>query len=104
MSTTDSRDDSRHGLTAREKADPSGLAIAFLNKLAQTAALDRFGSFGWSLRKPTERVDFEAPRGGFGARGAVNRQFARKGKKRGTPSRVPSAVSQGKFDLTPTED
>ena len=52
MSTTDSRDDSRHGLTAREKPDPIGLAVAFLNKLAQTAALDRFGPFGWSLRKP----------------------------------------------------
>jgi alkylation response protein AidB-like acyl-CoA dehydrogenase len=102
-----SRTDTRgrpHGLTAREKQDPIGLAVAFLNKLAQTSALDRFGPLGWNLRKPTERVVFEATRSGFRTLGAVNRQFARRGRKGGTPTRVPSAAAGGVFDLTPTED
>ena len=89
----------RHGLTAGDKPDPIGLAIAVLNRLARTGALDRFG-----LRKPTERVVFEATRTGFRTLGAVNRQFARAGRKRGTPARVPAAVGAGVFDLTPTED
>ena len=91
-------------MTAREKQDPIGLAVAFLNKLAQTSALDRFGPFGWNLRKPTERVVFEATRSGFRTLGAVNRQFARTGRAKGTPTRVPAASATGRFDLTPTED
>jgi alkylation response protein AidB-like acyl-CoA dehydrogenase len=94
----------RHGLTARGKQDPIGFAVAVLNKLAQTSALDRFGPFGWNLRKPTERVVFEATRSGFRTLGAVSRQFARAGGSSGTPTRVPAAAARGKFDLTPTED
>jgi alkylation response protein AidB-like acyl-CoA dehydrogenase len=89
----------RHGLTVADKPDPIGLAVAVLNRLARTGALDRFG-----LRKPTERVVFEATRTGFRTLGAVNRQFARAGRKRGTPARVPAAAGAGIFDLTPTED
>jgi alkylation response protein AidB-like acyl-CoA dehydrogenase len=89
----------RHGLTVGDKPDPIGLAVAVLNRLARTGALDRFG-----LRKPTERVVFEATRTGFRTIGAVNRQFARAGRKRGTPTRVPAATGAGVFDLTPTED
>ena len=89
---------SRHGLASREKADPIGYAVSLLNKLAQTSALDRLG-----LRKPTERVVFEATRTGFRTVGAVNRQFARAGKRK-AGTRVPSAAGSGKFDLTPTED
>jgi alkylation response protein AidB-like acyl-CoA dehydrogenase len=89
----------RHGLTVGDKPDPIGLAVAVLNRLARTGALDRFG-----LRKPTERVVFEATRTGFRTLGAVNRQFARTGRKRGTPTRVPAAAGAGVFDLTPTED
>jgi alkylation response protein AidB-like acyl-CoA dehydrogenase len=89
----------RHGLTAGEKQDPIGFAVAVLNKLAQTSALDRLG-----LRKPTERVVFEATRTGFRTLGAASRQFARAGRRRGTPTRVPSAAARGVFDLTPTED
>jgi alkylation response protein AidB-like acyl-CoA dehydrogenase len=89
----------RHGLTAGDRPDPIGLAVAALNRLAQTGALDRFG-----LRKPTERVVFEATRSGFRTLGAVNRRFARAGRRRGTPSRVPAASGAGLFDLTPTED
>jgi alkylation response protein AidB-like acyl-CoA dehydrogenase len=89
----------RHGLTVADKPDPIGLAVAVLNRLARTGALDRFG-----LRKPTERVVFEATRTGFRTLGAVNRQFARAGRKRGAPARVPAAAGAGIFDLTPTED
>ena len=91
--------DHRHGLTAGERPDPIGYAVAFLNRLAQNGALDRFG-----LRKPVERAVFETTRSGFRTVGAVNRQFARAGRKRGTPTRVPAASSTGLFDLTPTED
>ncbi|HEX4976586.1 MAG TPA: acyl-CoA dehydrogenase family protein [Nocardioides sp.] len=90
---------SKHGLSSREKPDPIGFAVAVLNRLAQTSALDRFG-----LRKPTERVVFEATRSGFRTVGAVNRQFARKGRKGAGGTRVPSAAGTGTFDLTPTED
>ncbi|MGN6129061.1 MAG: acyl-CoA dehydrogenase family protein, partial [Nocardioidaceae bacterium] len=90
---------SKHGLTSREKPDPIGFAVAALNKLAQTGALDRFG-----LRKPTERVVFETTKTGYRTLGAVSRQFARRGKKQGTPTRVPTAERKGVFDLTPTED
>ena len=89
----------RHGLTAGDTPDPIGYAVAFLNRLARTGALDRFG-----LRKPTERVVFEATRTGFRTLGAASRTFARAGRKRGTPTRVPSASAKGLFDLTPTED
>lgn len=89
----------RHGLTSKEKADPIGYAVAVLNRLAQTTTLDRLG-----LRKPAERAVFEATRSGFRTVGAVNRRFARAGKRRGRPARLPSAAAAGLFDLTPTED
>ncbi|HEX6516705.1 MAG TPA: acyl-CoA dehydrogenase family protein [Nocardioidaceae bacterium] len=89
----------RHGLTSSEGRDPIGFAVAVINRLAQTGALDRFG-----LRKPAERAVFQATRSGFRTLGAVNRQFARKGSRGGAPTRVPSAAEKGLFDLTPTED
>src|SRR5262245_22147498 len=99
MVTTDApRDRARHGLTSRQRQDPIGFAVAVLNRLARIEALDRFG-----LRRPTERMVFEATRTGFRTLGAVNRQFARAGRG-GTPSRLPAAKAAGTFDLTPTED
>ncbi len=100
MSSTAHRDGAgRHGLTSREKQDPIGYAVAFLNRLAQTSALDRF-----NLRRPAQRVVFEATRSGFRTLGAVNRQFARAGRAGGSPTRLPAASAAGRFDLTPTED
>ena len=96
MSTTRA---SRHGLTSRERPDPIGLAVAALNRLARTGALDRFG-----LRKPAERMVFETTRTGFRTVGAVGRQFARAGRRGGAGTRVPAARAGGVFDLTPTED
>ena len=88
----------RRGLAATEKADPIGLAVAALNKLAQAPVLDRLG-----LRKPAEQAVYSATRSGFSAVGAASRQFKRAGGK-GKGSRVPSAQPTGLFDLTPTED
>ncbi len=90
---------SKHGLAAHERPDPIGFAVSMLNRVAQTGVLDRFG-----LRKPTERVVFEATRSGFRTLGAVNRQFKRAGRRKATPTRVPSATSTNRFDITPTED
>ncbi len=92
------REDGRHGLTSREKQDPIGFAVAALNRLAQAPALDRFG-----LRRPAERVVFEATRSGFRTAGAVSRRFSR-AKVSGRPTRAPAAAATGSFDLTPTED
>ena len=89
----------KHGVSSAESRDPIGFAVAVLNKLAQTTALDKLG-----LRKPAERVVFEATRSGFRTAGHLNRAFARKGRKSGTSARVPSAPRKGVFDLTPTED
>jgi len=89
----------KHGLTASQKPDAIGLAVAALNKLASSPALDRFG-----LRKPAERAVYEATKSGFRAIGAAGRTFERRGKKGGTPKRPAAAASTGVFDLTPTED
>jgi alkylation response protein AidB-like acyl-CoA dehydrogenase len=88
----------RRGLTALERPDAIGLAVAALNRLAQTPALDKLG-----LRRPAERAVYAATRSGFRTVGAVNRQFARSGKKK-AGARVPAAAHTGVFDLTPTED
>jgi alkylation response protein AidB-like acyl-CoA dehydrogenase len=88
-----------HGLTSSDRRDPIGFAVAALNKLAQTSALDRLG-----LRKHTERAVFESTRTGFRTAGRLNRAFARRGRGDARPARVPASTSGGLFDLTPTED
>ncbi len=90
---------SKHGVTSGDGRDPIGYAVALLNRLASTGALDRFG-----LRKPAERVVLEATRTGFRTAGNLNRAFTRRGRPGATPTRVPSAAGKGLFDLTPTED
>lgn len=100
MSLNQATQDSRRsrGLASTEKADPIGFAVALLNRLAQSPALDRF-----NLRKPAEKIVYSATRSGFQTVGAVSRQFARKGGK-GVGARVPAAKPTGVFDLTPSED
>lgn len=88
----------------QSRRDPIGVAVAMLNRLAQTSALDRFG-----LRKPAERVVFEATKTGFRSAGALNRTFTRatratQATRSGGPARLPAAPGGGVFDLTPTED
>lgn len=89
----------RHGLVAGESRDPIGFAVAVLNRIAQNPALDRLG-----LRKPVERVVFEATKSGFRTLGALNRTFARAGSRTGSPTRVRATAATGVFDLTPTDD
>ncbi|MQA28197.1 MAG: acyl-CoA dehydrogenase [Micromonosporaceae bacterium] len=75
-----------------------GFGLAILNRLARLRAIDRFG-----LRKPAERVVFEATRTGFRTLGAANRTF-KAVQRLGKPARLPAAPSSGLFDLTPTDD
>jgi alkylation response protein AidB-like acyl-CoA dehydrogenase len=81
------------------RRDALGLGVAVINKLAGVRALDRFG-----LRKPTERVVFEATKTGFRTLGAISRGFQVGGATRKKPARLPAAHSTGRFDLTPSED
>ena len=80
------------------RRDALGMGVAVINKLAGVRALDRFG-----LRKPTERVVFEATRTGFRTLGAISRGLP-VGTVARKPARLPAAASRGRFDLTPTED
>ncbi|MDQ4086379.1 MAG: acyl-CoA dehydrogenase family protein [Actinomycetota bacterium] len=81
------------------RRDPLGVGVAVMNKLAGARALDRFG-----LRRPAERVVFEATKTGFRTMGAVSRGFPVGGGAGRRPARLPAAHSTGRFDLTPTED
>ncbi|MGH3356165.1 MAG: acyl-CoA dehydrogenase family protein [Nocardioidaceae bacterium] len=80
------------------RRDPLGVGVAMINRLAGVRALDRFG-----LRKPTERVVFEATRTGFRTLGAISRGFP-VGTVARRPERLPAAKATGRFDLTQTED
>ncbi|WP_329479093.1 acyl-CoA dehydrogenase family protein [Kribbella sp. NBC_01484] len=82
----------------RGRRDAIGVGVAWLNRLAKSRTIDRFG-----LRKQTERVVFEATKTGFRTAGALTRRFAA-ASKLAAPSRLPAARGTGKFDLTPTED
>ena len=88
----------RHGLSSRETRDPIGLAVAAVNRLAQSELIDRLG-----LRKQTEQAVFSTTRNGFRVATAAGRTFAHAGS-RGTGARPAGATSPGVFDLTPTED
>jgi alkylation response protein AidB-like acyl-CoA dehydrogenase len=88
----------RYGLSSRETRDPIGLAVAAVNRLAQSDLIDRVG-----LRRQAEQVVFSTTRGGFRVATAAGRTFARAGSRR-PGTRAPRAASSGVFDLTPTED
>jgi alkylation response protein AidB-like acyl-CoA dehydrogenase len=88
----------RHGVSSRETRDPIGLAVAAVNRLAQSEIIDRVG-----LRRQTEQVVYSTTRNGFRVATAAGRQFARAGR-RTAGTRPTSARSSGVFDLTPTED
>ncbi|MCD6639204.1 MAG: acyl-CoA dehydrogenase family protein [Nocardioides sp.] len=88
----------RHGLSSREARDPIGLAVAAVNRLAQSDFIDRVG-----LRKQAEQMVFSTTRSGFRVATAAGRTFARAGGRK-AGERPASATSTGLFDLTPTED
>ncbi|GAA1554975.1 acyl-CoA dehydrogenase family protein [Kribbella hippodromi] len=85
-------------LQQRTRRDAIGFGVAWLNKLARSRTIDRFG-----LRKPAERMVFEATKTGFRTAGALSRRFTAVSKQ-AAPSRLPAARGSGHFDLTPTED
>ena len=88
----------RHGLSSRETRDAIGLAVAVVNRLAQSDLIDRVG-----LRKQAEQAVYSTTRNGFRVATAAGRTFARAGRR--TPGARPAhAPSAGVFDLTPTED
>jgi alkylation response protein AidB-like acyl-CoA dehydrogenase len=89
----------KNGISRDESRDPIGYAVAALNSFAQSNVIDRLG-----LRKTSEKVVYEATRGGFLAVGAASRQFAKAGKRGAAGKRPASAQPRGVFDLTPTED
>ncbi len=97
--TKNLRPGGRFGVVSSESRDPIGLAVAALNKVAQSELIDRIG-----LRKQTEQAVFSVTRSGFRTMTAANRTFARKGKRGKAGVRPPAAASSGVFDLTPTED
>jgi alkylation response protein AidB-like acyl-CoA dehydrogenase len=88
----------RHGLSSRESRDAIGLAVAAVNRLAQSELLDRVG-----LRKQAEQAVYTTTRNGFRVATAAGRTYARAGR-RTTGARPASAESRGVFDLTPTDD
>ncbi|MCW2755175.1 MAG: acyl-CoA dehydrogenase domain protein [Marmoricola sp.] len=88
----------KYGLADNEKRDPIGLAVAALNKFAQSELIDRLG-----IRKSSEQTVYRVTSAGFKAAGAAGRTFARVGGQ-GGGKRVPPVQGDGLFDLTPTED
>jgi alkylation response protein AidB-like acyl-CoA dehydrogenase len=75
-----------------------GVGLAALNRLASAAAIDKL-----KLRKPIERVVFEASQAGFRGVGVANRTFAAV-QKRGRAERPEKAAGRDLFDLTPTDE
>jgi alkylation response protein AidB-like acyl-CoA dehydrogenase len=88
----------RHGLGDSETRDPIGLAVAALNRLAQSDLIDRLG-----IRRTSEHTVYRVTSAGFRTAGAAGRAFARAGRAT-AGKRVPSAEPTGPFALTPTED
>lgn len=76
-----------------------GRGIYFLNRLAASPMLDR-----WGLRKPLEKVIYVGVKNGFKLIGATARAFSPK-KKLKDPTRLPKpGERRDLFDLTPTEE
>ena len=83
---------------SKRPRDVMGLGLAALNKFASAGVIDRL-----NLRKPAERVVYEASRTGFRAAGAANRTFTAV-RGRGKPERPVAATARGLFDLTPSDE
>jgi alkylation response protein AidB-like acyl-CoA dehydrogenase len=88
----------KHGLSENERRDPIGMAVAALNRFAQSDLIDRLG-----LRKSSEQTVFRVTSAGFKTAGVAGRAFARAGK-RSAGKRIPPAKATGLFDLTPSDD
>jgi alkylation response protein AidB-like acyl-CoA dehydrogenase len=78
--------------------DIMGVGLAALNKVASAGMIDRL-----RLRRPAEKVVYEAGRTGFRTVGKVNRTFASVAQRR-NPARLPNSGERGLFDLNPTDE
>jgi alkylation response protein AidB-like acyl-CoA dehydrogenase len=97
--TRNLRPGGKFGLARGESRDPIGLAVAALNRVAQSDLIDRIG-----LRRQAEQAVFTVTRSGFRTVTTAARTFARSGASDTDGVRVPDAPRSGVFDLTPTED
>ncbi|QGK70615.1 acyl-CoA dehydrogenase [Allosaccharopolyspora coralli] len=80
------------------KRDAIGYALAAINRLAGARVLDQL-----KLRKPAEKVLFEATKAGFRTAGAAGRSF-KAVEQWGKPARLPNAPEKKLFDLTPSDE
>ncbi len=97
--TRNFRPGGKFGLARGESRDPIGLAVAALNRVAQSDLIDRIG-----LRKQAEQAVFTATRSGFRTATTAGRAFSRSGSAGTEGVRVPATARSGVFDLTPSED
>ena len=70
----------RHGLSENEKRDPIGLAVAALNRFAQSDLIDRLG-----IRRSSEQTVFRVTSAGYKTAGAASRAFQRAGDQFSVP-------------------
>src|SRR5882672_2541518 len=75
-----------------------GFGLRVLNRFAGLPVVDRLG-----LRKPAEKVLYQATRTGFRTVGALNRGFTAT-QKLLKPSRLPQGRTPELFDLAPSEE
>ncbi|WP_432478441.1 acyl-CoA dehydrogenase family protein [Nocardioides sp. GXQ0305] len=97
--TRNLRPGGRFGLARGEARDPIGLAVAALNRVAQSDLIDRVG-----LRRQAEQAVFTVTRSGFRTVTTAARTFRRSGSPGADGVRVRAAPRSGVFDLTPTDD
>lgn len=81
-----------------DRRDAMGTGLAWLNRLAGARVVGALG-----LRKPVEKVVFEATRAGFRAAATAGRGF-QAAQRLGKPARLDTGGERRLFDLTPTED
>ncbi len=75
-----------------------GLGLRVLNRFAGLPVVDRLG-----LRKPAEKMLYQATRSGFRTVGALSRSFSAT-QKLVQPARLPSSRAPELFDVSPSEE
>ncbi len=80
------------------KRDSMGFGLALLNLFAGWSLIDKLG-----LRKPSERVVYQATKLGFRTAGSVGRSFKAM-QKQLKPARLGHVAPRELFDLTPTDE
>jgi alkylation response protein AidB-like acyl-CoA dehydrogenase len=75
-----------------------GAVMSVFNRVAGAPVVERLG-----LKKPVDRVLYQATKTGFQAAGAATRTFTA-ARKLGSAKRLPPVADTGVFDLAPTEE